>query len=433
MHRRLREPTGQTSAEYMGVLLIVVAVLAAFAGTPVGEEIRGQARAIVCKIAGVSCPPPPPQLSTCVVDESSTSVSLNANVNVRFVNVELEGGVEYVRQLRANGDVAVTVKLPVSGNVGPKLAKALGMGAELDFNVGSGATPQVTFVLPDEAAADRFEQQLADSAVAIAAGPIGSRLLGKSVDIDIPPVESVAFEYTHGGEVSIGADGPGGYGNGSLNLGNALGIRKNLTEGKPNSGDITAYYRVEGALAGEAGLLVGEGGGGALAGDVMMAVHFDSSGQPKGMTLVATGSYEGRLQLQGKFKDLQTALGAVNGLDIKANQGAGQKVQLQLDLDLSNDEVRNALLEFVQGVNPVTGSPGDTAAAASRLGDALLENGKAQIRTYDTSSTNGGASLDLGIGGGGVDINTSNSDLTGAYDFVPGDGFIPSQTCVRSQ
>ena len=92
----------------------------------------------------------------------------------------------------------------------------------------------------------------------------------------------------------------------------------------------------------------------------------------------------------------------------------------------------NALLEFVQGVNPITGEPGNTAEAAAELGQALLDNGKAQIRTYDTSSTNGGAGIDLGVGGAGIDINTANSDLTGAYDFVPGQGFLPSQTCVRN-
>ena len=187
-------------------------------------------------------------------------MSVNGNINVRFVNIKLEGGVEYVRQLRANGEVAITVKLPITGGVGPALEKALGLGAELDVNAGSGVTPAVTFVLEDDAAADKFEQQLTDSAIAIAAGPVGAHLLGKDVHIDIPPVESTSFEYTHGGEVSIGTEGAGGYGNGSLELGNALGIKKNLTEGKPNSGDITAYYRIEGGLSGEAGLMLGRAG-----------------------------------------------------------------------------------------------------------------------------------------------------------------------------
>ena len=68
---------------------------------------------------------------------------------------------------------------------------------------------------------------MTDSAIAIAAGPIGSRILGKKVDIDVPPVESVAYELTGGGNASIGVDSPGGYASGSIDLGQALGIRKN--------------------------------------------------------------------------------------------------------------------------------------------------------------------------------------------------------------
>ena len=111
----------------MGVLLIVAAVILAVSVTPVGDEIRKRAQEIICQIAGVSCPQDPPP-SACVVSEQSASVSLNGNVDIRLVNVKLEGGVEYVRQLRANGEVAITVKLPVSGAVGPALKKALGLG-----------------------------------------------------------------------------------------------------------------------------------------------------------------------------------------------------------------------------------------------------------------------------------------------------------------
>jgi hypothetical protein len=421
---------GQTTAEYLGVLLLVVAIVLALVATGINTSIADGVNTAICRIIGVECEVAPPKLSECVVSESSDKVTLKGEFNVRFVKVKLEGGVEYVRQLRANGQVAITVKLPTSGGVGPPLAKALKMGGELDGAVKVGSTPQVTFVLPDAKAADKFEQQVTDSAIAIAAGPIGSHLIGKSVHIDVPQVESVAYELTSGGNASIGVDSPGGYANGSIDLGQALGIKKNLTSGKPNSGDITAYYRVDGKLAGEGGLLVGEGAGGALAGDQTLAITFTSSGKPKALTLTASGSYEGKLQLNGKFKDLQAALGAVNGLDIKASQGEGQKIQVQLDLPLDNPEVQNATLAFLRGINPVTGGPADTAAAAAQLKDAILQNGSAQIRTYDTNSTNAGGEVDLGVGGGGVIYDSKDANLTGALDYVPGEGFVPSQVCV---
>ena len=412
-------------------MLLVVAIVFAIMATGINTKISDGMKAAICRIIGDACEVEPPVLSECVVSESSDKVTLSGEFNVRFVKVKLEGGVEYVRQLRANGQVAITVKLPTSGGVGPPLSKALKLGGQLDGAIKAGSTPQVTFVLPDEKAADTFESQVTESAIAIAAGPIGSRLLGKHVHVDVPPVESVAYELTSGGNASIGVDSPGGYANGSIDLGQALGIRKNLTEGKANSGDITAYYRVDGKLAGEGGLLVGEGAGGALAGDQTLAVTFDSGGKPKALTLTATGSYQGTLQLNGKFKDLQQALGAVNGLDIKVNTGEGQKIQVQLDLPLNNPAVQDATLAFLRGINPVTGGPADRVAAAQQLKDAILQNGKAQVRTYDTDSTTGGAKVDLGLGGGGVTYDSNHSDLTGAMDYVPGQGFVPSTVCVK--
>ena len=74
-------------------------------------------------------------------------------------------------------------------------------------------------------------------------------------------------------------------------------------------------------------------------------------------------------------------------LDIKASQGEGQKLQIQLDLPLDNPEIQDATLALLRGINPVTGGPADTAAAAAQLKEAVLQNAKAQIRTYDTSST----------------------------------------------
>jgi len=50
--QRSREDRGQTAAEYMGVLLVVSAIIAAVATTDIGEEIKTQAVRLVQKIAG---------------------------------------------------------------------------------------------------------------------------------------------------------------------------------------------------------------------------------------------------------------------------------------------------------------------------------------------------------------------------------------------
>lgn len=35
------------------------------------------------------------------------------------------------------------------------------------------------------------------------------------------------------------------------------------------------------------------------------------------------------------------------------------------------------------------------------------------------------------VGGGGGTLESKNAELTGAYDFIPGQGFVPSRTCRK--
>jgi Flp pilus assembly pilin Flp len=431
MLRRLRSQAGQTASEYMGVLLVVAAIVAAITASPLAGQIANRTKELICKIGGFDCSAATQQaLSQCVVAESSDKLTINGSVNVRLVKVKLEGGVEYVRQKRADGTVAVTLKLPLSGGVGPALAKALGIG-KLDGTVKVGSVPQVTFLLADDAAANKFAQQIKDSAIAAAAGPILSHFIGKSIHIDIPPVESLAYEVNAGVDLSYSIDGAGGYAKGSLSALNTLGIKHNVTSGKPNSGDTTVYYRYNGTAGLDGGLLLGEGFGGALAGDMTLAVTIGSNGKLKTLSLIGTGSYQGKVALKGKFTDLAGALHGIDALDINASAGEGQKAQFQIDLPLDNPDVQAAAAQFLQGVNPLTGSPASRVAAAGQLWDAIKRNAKVEVRTYDTHSSSTGVNIDAVVAGGGVNFDTTGSDLTSALDYVPGVGFVPSATCHK--
>ena len=431
MLRRLRSQTGQTASEYMGMLLVVAAVVAAISASPLGGQLGNRMRELVCKIGGFDCSAATQlALSQCVVADSDDKLTINGSVNVRLVKVKLEGGVEYLRQKRADGTVAVTLKLPMSGGVGPALAKALGVG-KLDFTAKVGSVPQVTFLLPDDDAANTFARQIKDSAIAAAAGPILSHFIGKSIHIDIPPVESVAYEVNAGVDLSYSIDAPGGYAKGSLSTLNTLGIKHNVTSGKPNSGDTTVYYRYNGTAGLDGGLLLGEGFGGALSGDMTLAVTIGSNGKLKTLSLIGTGSYQGKVALKGKFTDLAGALHGIDALDINANAGEGQKAQFQIDLPLDNPDVQSAAAQFLQGVNPLTGSAASRVAAAGQLWDAIKQNAKVEVRTYDTSSSSAGVNIDAVVAGGGINFDQTGSDLTSALDYVPGVGFVPSPTCHK--
>ncbi len=417
------------ASDYMGTLFIVAAIVAAVFASGIAGQIAQRTRELICQIGGWDCSAATQQaLAQCVVAEATDKLTLNGSVNIRLVKVKLEGGVEYVRQKRADGTVAVTLKLPLSGGVGPALAKELGVGS-LDGTVKAGSVPQVTFLLADDAAANTFAQQIKDSAIAVAAGPIISHFIHKSVHIDVPPIESVAYEVNAGVDLSYSIDGAGGYGKGTLSGLNTLGIKHNLTHGKPNSGDTTVYYRYNGTAGLEGGSLIGPGFGGALAGDMTLAVTIGSDGKLKTLSLIGTGSYQGKVALKGKFTDLADALHGIDALDITDNDASGKKAQFQVDLPLGDPDVQAAALRFLQGVNPLTGTPASRVAAASDLWHAIQQNAKVEVRTYDTHSSSQGVDIDAVVAGGGIAYDTTGSDLTGALDYVPGVGFQPSATC----
>jgi hypothetical protein len=300
---------------------------------------------------------------------------------------------------------------------------------ELDGQVKAGSVPQVTFLLGDDAAANRFAQQLKDSAIAAAAGPIISHFIGKSIHIDVPPIESVAYEVNAGADVSYSIDGLGGYGKGSLSALQTLGIRHNVTSGKPNSGDTTVYYRYNGTAGIDGGLLIGPGFGGVLAGDMTLAVTLDSRGALKTLSLIGTGGYQGKVALKGSFADLASALHGIDGLDISATAGTGKKAQFQIDLPPGSPDVQAAAIQFLQGVDPLTGNAASRVGAAARLWQAIQRDATVEVRTYDTHSSSTGVNIDAVLAGGGIDFTTTGSDLTSALDYVPGVGFEPSATC----
>jgi hypothetical protein len=421
MLRRPRSSAGQVASDYMGVLLVVSAIIAAVYASPLGGTIAHRTKDLICEIGGLDCSSETQQAqSQCVVAESTDQLTIDGSVNVRLVKVKLSGGVQYVRQKRADGTVAVTLKLPTSGGVGPALAKELGV-VKLDGTVKAGQVPQVTFLLKDDAAANRFAQQIKDSAIAAAAGPILSHFIGKSIHIDIPPIESVAYEVNAGIDASAGVDGAGGYAEGTLSTLQTLGVKHNLTHGKPSSGDTTVYYRYNGSAGINGGSLIGGGFGGALAGDMTLAVTVGSDGSLKTLSLIGTGSYSGNVNLKGKFSDLASALHGIDGLDIDATQGGGKKAQFQIDLPLDDPGIRSAASSFLHG-HP---------SAAGDLWQAIQQHAKVQLRTYDTGASHEGVNIDAVVAGGGVNFDSTTSDLTGAMDYVPGVGFVPSATCHK--
>jgi len=426
MRSRLCAQAGQTAAEYMGVLLVVSVIIAAVATTQVGTQIREEMSRIVCEIFGGDCgePEKPLKLSDCVTAEATEKFTINADFNVRLVNVKLEGGVEYTRQKRANGEVAMTFKLASSGGVGEKLKKYI------DVSVKGGSASSVTFLMPNDAAANKFAKQIKDSAKAIAMKPLNRiGISGGDPQIDFPPVESLGYEQGGGGNLFVGIDSSGGYGNGGVEFGAAIGFKRDMTTDRESSGDVTAYYKVNAKGQGAAGTpMIGPGFTGALAGELSVALTWDRHLKAKKLTIQGVGGYEGGVEAVAQGQDLQAALKYIDSIELKANSRSGKKLEFQIDLDLDDATERQLAVALVTGVNPMGGGV-NTVVAGRQLYDIMKRKGKIQMRHYDTDADTQSFGLDALVAGGGIAHDTTSAELTSARDFVQGRGFVPSVLC----
>ena len=121
----------------------------------------------------------------------------------------------------------MTFKLSNSGGLSERLKKLV------DVTIKGGPASSVTFLLPNDEAANRFAADVKDAAKAMAYAPLQRFGIGDEYDmnIDSPPIETVQFEYGGGVGGSVEADGAGGYGEGGLDGAYALGHKQKLHRG----------------------------------------------------------------------------------------------------------------------------------------------------------------------------------------------------------
>jgi hypothetical protein len=152
---------------------------------------------------------------------------------------------------------------------------------------------------------------------------------------------------------------------------------------------------------------------------------YDTEGNPVEMKVYgrAEGSVQGGLDLQGG--DLDEALSDVNS---NTEVGAGGRVALNATLDLTDQQNLQAANAFIDGVNPVTGSPVEAGAAGVDLYERFRDDGEVSVQTYSTDSSTTAAEFDATVFGAGFEYNETDAELLNAY-YLDDRGFQPWARC----
>lgn len=438
---RLRCERGQTSAEYIGLILVVVAIIGAIAFSGVGATITQRIQDAICQIGGGSCDDEQRAADEpCVTSTSSRE----ANLNVQIVAVDIEQGGSYLREDRWDGSQRTTVftisdsaslagalRAGVKGKVGN-----VGFDATAEAAAGGRLTGAVQYTVPT-GAADEIEQALRrqggigqllrDGAESGLAGPLIDAALDKILGEDEPDLPATSAQFVAveaigeiGGEIGAEA-GPLGGADLQAVIEAAGGARR-ITSG-PDEGDLEIYIQLDGSAAGSLSLATL---GPAVSGDTSaVAVLTLREGRtPTRLQVTASAGYEGSISLAERLDgaDLDQVAAVLERAAVAGSSGGGRSLEFGASLDLADAEsLAAARALLIQG-----------AAGVPRVVALFDEHGTLTLQAAETSGSEFEAELNVGLGlnlGAGGEESSSDSETTSALIRRPGSPGFAIRDC----
>jgi hypothetical protein len=436
---------GQTAPETVGLLLLVALVVGALVLTAIPQGIANHTSELVCKIAhGSNCERPDPMadgkppLYQCVTNSSQRGLS--GSVKIFFV--EIGGGVQAIKEIRADGSVKITIKGNAEAGLefGAPGAEFEGGGADAEtpggeVSVSAGGEYGRAWTFKTEAEADEFVDLVERKVTAILDPTPNFPGTDDDADIDLPEHD----ETTYAGGVEVSAKGSlGGSGlEGGLSGAVGVGAIYNEDEDSPNYGDKTYFFEIGGGVEGEtpgAPTSLVNLGLGADA-KVRLAVTYDRNGQPKRAQVIGqldvTGS--GGLSVEDTSKDLDDLLKGLTKVKASGTSSAGGRAIFTADLDLRDPDNLNAFNAFKDGRDPETGESVSRVDAGVDLFNRFNDDATLNARFYTVENNDYSAGFDASIFGVEGEYTSEDATLVDAY-YRPPDGlggFEEWQECTN--
>ena len=449
MRSLTRGTRGQTSAEYLGALLLVVAIVTVIVTTGAGSSIRDGIRCAVTEIAGGTCegaqtgPDGEPLISECVRNSSQRGIA----GSVRIAAFDIGGGVDGIKEVRADGTVKVTIK----GNAKAGLNWGVDVGikaGDTEAGVGAGGRAGVTasvargWVFENEGDADHFISDVKKKVGAML-NPLPNFPGTKDdADIKLPPHDESTIQ---GGLELRSKAGATGVETLERNISAALGRTVNTNTGTPDEGDKTYYF--EGAfgmiqdtglgdLEQEKLLLFKLAASGQL--KLKLAYTVDKNDQPKILRLTGQIDVTAAGDVSANLKDFQgtnynTVLDRLTKRKEAQNGELGGRAIIDFKLDLTNQANRDAAEGFIHGRDS-SGAPVSRMRSMLDLGGRLLTDSTFNARFYTLAKHKTSAGFNAGVFGVSGECTTEDANLVDAfYRPAGGDtfGFQRWDTCVH--
>jgi hypothetical protein len=413
--RAMRRERGQASIEYVAIVALVVAILAAVipltaAGPALAGAVMDGLRRGLCVVTDGGCAL---KAAPCIV--ATSTIDERAGLDIVLVRVGRHSGI--LRQELSDGSIAITEIEDLEG--GPRV----GIGAHGhihlgDLDIGIGGELQAallaqlghgrTFVVHSREAADELVDRLVhgSSATMLADLPIRAvrGALGMSED-GIPKADAVYYEG--------GAQGLFEAGLGPLVTRADLVVAATHTVGirvDRRTGQRTLYMQIADRAMAPLTTLFGELGGSAE-GTLVAGLTLDRQGHP--VQFSVSGS---RRLASGGTAPLTALIPSIGPLAM-----AGDRFELDAWLDLANAQNTALVRRFLMSLT-LAGGPAELVDAAGALADRLRSDARLDARVYDVGSSVIGVDGSIALGariGGDFSYERSSGRLVQAAGRSP--------------
>ncbi len=426
MFRRLdlRAQRGQTAAEWLGIMLVVAAIILAVSATPLGTKVADGLNAAICRITGGSCEPEDgnyeagiPPLNECV--RGSSQRGLEGEVKVFFITVG--GEVKGKKEVFADGSVRVTFEGNADvglefGSPGAEVeggGAEGGGGAEVEVSAGGGAAYAWDFENEDDA--NDFVDDVEKKTIAILDPTPNMPFTDDDADIELPD----PTRRTYQGGVEVNASGDAG----AVGLDGAISGKGGVTY-NDKTGEKTVFLELSGSGSANGGPF-----GGGFAGSGRVAITYDKDGNASSARFIGTADVTANFGLSAddlKSGNLEEVLdeASKDATKFKVDGGAGARAVFDANLALGPDHPENqaALDAFLNG------QAGSGADLLGRFNDDAVMN----TRLYSLEKSKTGGGVDGTVFGAEGYYSTEDADLLNAwYRNKTDGGWTQWEDCVQ--
>ncbi len=415
----MRGGSGQSSLEYLAVVLVVGGVLVlggALATAPgIAHAVVAQVARGLCVVRGGDCQR---DRAPCI----TASRTQTTDKRVQIALVSLGGGRTLIREQRSDGSVLVTDVQRIAGGGEAAIGGEFGIGGHgLAALIGGTVEGRVGYgrawVVRDSAAADRLIRQLDAGTPATRARLHQVRLAPGLGPAPAPDVRFTEHGLGSSAEAELGLLGL------RYEAEDLMGVQHDERTGQRTFG-----VRRRNDAVGTLSLFAGQGGRASIGHEQDYAVTVDGSGRPIDLAIIEQRRLAAGAKPPGRVGSLLAAAGGP-----VVPPGHGSLVQTERHLDLTDPDNLAVAAAFLRAVQRPKLEVGAAVVVSRELEQRLDSAGSAQARLYSLDIVERGVHGRVALGvqlGGAATSTTETLRLVRASARAPLGAWEPRADCV---